>query len=150
MSVVSNTGPLIALAKVDQLELLAKLFGHIYIPPVVHHELLAKTGVETVRLETALLSFIHVTCDLCWSRCGHWGTGSQTSFLTRQPGRPERSLIFHHRLVHLRAGFHWKVLVELGLEMGYALSTQIAENVSDRVHIIGDGHFLLCKHPTQP
>lgn len=33
MSVVSNTGPLIALAKIDRLALLQRLFGEVFIPP---------------------------------------------------------------------------------------------------------------------
>jgi len=32
MNIVSNTGPMIALAKVDHLDLLNKLFGQVYIP----------------------------------------------------------------------------------------------------------------------
>lgn len=60
MSVVSNTGPLIALAKVDQLHLRERLFGQVYIPPAVHRELLAKSGLEAARLDEALSSFIQV------------------------------------------------------------------------------------------
>jgi len=48
MSIVSNTGPLIALAKVNQLRLLEVLYQQVHLPPVVHRELLAKTGVEGV------------------------------------------------------------------------------------------------------
>ena len=48
MTVVSNTGPLVALAKVNQLSLLRQLFGQILIPLAVHRELLAKTGLESV------------------------------------------------------------------------------------------------------
>jgi predicted nucleic acid-binding protein len=36
MSVVSNTGPLIALAKIDQLGLLERLFGQVPIPPTLN------------------------------------------------------------------------------------------------------------------
>ena len=61
MSVVSNTGPLIALAKVDQLSLLERLFGQVHIAPMVHRELLAKAGSEAVRLDQALATFITVS-----------------------------------------------------------------------------------------
>lgn len=61
MNAVSNTGPLIALAKIDQLSLLKKLFSELVIPPVVHSELLAKRGVETDRLEAAINQFIRVS-----------------------------------------------------------------------------------------
>ena len=60
MTAVSNTGPLIALAKVDKLSLLEKLFGRVFIPPAVHRELLAKSGPESARLDDALISFVEV------------------------------------------------------------------------------------------
>lgn len=60
MSIVSNTGPLIALAKVGQLGLLAALFGTVHIPPAVHRELLGKTGPEAGRLDQALTEWLKV------------------------------------------------------------------------------------------
>jgi predicted nucleic acid-binding protein len=60
MTIVSNTGPLIALAKVNQLGLLNKLFEMVYIPPAVHRELFAKTGLESTRLDEALTIYLHV------------------------------------------------------------------------------------------
>ena len=59
--VIRNTGPLIALAKADQLVLLEGLFGHVLIPPAVHRELLAKSGPESARLDEALHGLIEVT-----------------------------------------------------------------------------------------
>ena len=41
MIVVSDTGPLIALAKADRLYILERLFGQVKIPPAVYRELLA-------------------------------------------------------------------------------------------------------------
>ena len=61
MTVVSDTGPLIALAKVDRLSLLEQLFEHVFIPPIVHRELLAKSGPESARLDNALSGFVEVT-----------------------------------------------------------------------------------------
>ena len=40
MTIASNTGPLIALAKADQLILLRTFYGDVLIPPGVHRELL--------------------------------------------------------------------------------------------------------------
>lgn len=60
MSIVSNTGPLIALAKVAQLSILEQLFQQVHIPPAVHRELLAKAGPESAHLDTALATFIAV------------------------------------------------------------------------------------------
>ena len=58
--IVSNTSPLIALAKVDLLSLLQSLFEEVRIPPAVHRELLAKTGEDAARLDRALKHFIVV------------------------------------------------------------------------------------------
>lgn len=60
MTVVSDTGPLVALAKVGQLNLLRAIFREVHIPPAVHRELLAKYGPEAARLESALQSFLKV------------------------------------------------------------------------------------------
>jgi predicted nucleic acid-binding protein len=60
MTAVSDTGPLIALAKVDQLRLLERLFEQVHIPPAVHRELLAKSGPESARLDEALAHFVKV------------------------------------------------------------------------------------------
>ena len=59
-TVVSDTGPLIALAKVDQLHLLERMFGEVLIPAAVYRELLAKPGVEAVYLDRALQGFLKV------------------------------------------------------------------------------------------
>jgi len=61
VTVISNTGPLIALAKANQFALLGHLFGHVLIPPAVHRELLAKGGPESARLDEALLGLLRVT-----------------------------------------------------------------------------------------
>ncbi len=60
MTIVTNTGPLIALAKINHLTLLQQLFTTIAIPPAVHRELLAKSGPEAARLDHALNHFIVV------------------------------------------------------------------------------------------
>lgn len=64
MSLVSNTGPLIALAKIDKLSLLEQLFTEVYIPSTVHRELLAKGGPEANRLDYAFANFIHIRPEL--------------------------------------------------------------------------------------
>ncbi len=46
--VVSNTGPLIALATIGQFDLLLKLFGEILIPSVVRAEILDENTVNAV------------------------------------------------------------------------------------------------------
>jgi predicted nucleic acid-binding protein len=60
MRIVTNTGPLIALAKINKLSLLEQLFTEVHIPPAVQRELLAKSGPETMRLDEALSRFIQV------------------------------------------------------------------------------------------
>jgi predicted nucleic acid-binding protein len=61
VSPVSDTGPLIALAKADALTLLKELFGDVDVPPAVHRELLAKSGAEAPRLDVAFAAYLHVT-----------------------------------------------------------------------------------------
>src|SRR5215831_2251584 len=61
MIFVCNTGPLIALAKLDRLALLQHLGGTgVFIPPMVYKELWGKIGPEAPLLETALHTFMHV------------------------------------------------------------------------------------------
>lgn len=60
-AVVSDTGPLIALAKVDRLALLKMMFDKVLIPPAVWRELMAKSGPESARLDAALNAWIEVT-----------------------------------------------------------------------------------------
>ena len=60
MKVVADAGPLIALAKIDRLGLLADLFDEVWLPEIVGHEILAKAGPETARIEAALGRFLRV------------------------------------------------------------------------------------------
>ena len=47
-NVVSNTGPLIALAQIDQFDLLRRLFGKIIIPPAVRAEIQDELSVAAM------------------------------------------------------------------------------------------------------
>lgn len=60
MNVVADTGPIIALAKINQLDLLKSLFSSLVIPPMVHKELMGKFGYEWNAIEKALNNFIDV------------------------------------------------------------------------------------------
>jgi len=61
MKIVSNTGPIIGLAKIDLLFLLNQIASEVFIPPMVHRELLGKIGPETEQIEKALNEFFKVT-----------------------------------------------------------------------------------------
>ena len=61
MTIVTNTGPLIILSKINQLELLKQMFTSVAIPPAVYRELMAKSGIEVRRLDVALTQFIEIT-----------------------------------------------------------------------------------------
>jgi uncharacterized protein len=61
VTVVSDTGPIVALAKADQLSLLRILYVEILIPPAVHRELLAKAGPEAQRIDDGLSNFLRIT-----------------------------------------------------------------------------------------
>ena len=60
MRIVSNTGPIIGLAKIGMLPLLKELAVEVLIPPFVYKELLGKTGPETALIENALRDLIKV------------------------------------------------------------------------------------------
>lgn len=60
MKVVSNTGPIIALAKIGQIFLLRSMFEEVLIPPLVHRELLGKIGSESEQIDQALKDFIRI------------------------------------------------------------------------------------------
>jgi len=64
MSVTSNTGPIIALAKADRLSVLQALYGTVHISAAVHRELLARIGSEATRIDDALRSFLIVEAPL--------------------------------------------------------------------------------------
>ncbi|MCC6627314.1 MAG: DUF3368 domain-containing protein [Chloroflexi bacterium] len=60
MSVVSDTGPLIALARINRLDVLDSLFGQVYVPSLVAQELVALPGPDSRRLRVALDSWLEV------------------------------------------------------------------------------------------
>ena len=60
MTIIADTGPIIALAKVSRLQLLSAIFGQIHIPNAVYRELMAKTGDEADEIDEALRDFISV------------------------------------------------------------------------------------------
>ena len=51
--VISNTGPLLALVEIGQLELLRQLFGAIVIPPAVRTEILSEPAQDAVQAALA-------------------------------------------------------------------------------------------------
>jgi predicted nucleic acid-binding protein len=61
VKVVSDTGPIIALAKAGCLSILKELFIEVFVPTAVHKELFAKTGSEGEEIERALNDFIRVS-----------------------------------------------------------------------------------------
>jgi predicted nucleic acid-binding protein len=62
MILVCNTGPLIALAKIDKMVILQNLdIERVLIPPMVQRELRSKIGSESSLIEFALNHFIDVS-----------------------------------------------------------------------------------------
>ncbi len=61
MKIVSNTGPIIALAKIGKLDLLKAIAPEVLIPLTVYRELFAKFGRESQAIDQALADFIRVT-----------------------------------------------------------------------------------------
>lgn len=60
MRIVSNTGPIIGLAKIDLLFLLNQVAFDVFIPPRVQRELLGKVGPEADQIDQALSGFLKV------------------------------------------------------------------------------------------
>jgi uncharacterized protein len=60
MKIVSDTGPLIGLAKISKIYLLRNIAEEVLIPPMVHRELLGKIGDETDQIDLALRDFIQI------------------------------------------------------------------------------------------
>lgn len=58
MKVISNTGPIIGLAKIGKITLLKNIAEEVLIPPFVHKELFGKVGMETEYIDHALNDFI--------------------------------------------------------------------------------------------
>jgi predicted nucleic acid-binding protein len=58
--IVSNTGPVIGLAKIGKVDLLKMLAEEVLIPPYVYKELFGKIGTEAAQIEMALSDFIRV------------------------------------------------------------------------------------------
>lgn len=52
--VIADAGPLIALAGIDQLEILKRLFGQLLIPQSVLDECIAKPGADGERIKVAV------------------------------------------------------------------------------------------------
>ena len=60
MKIVSDTGPLIGLAKIDKIYLLKSIAEEVLIPPMVHRELLGKVGDDADQIDLALRDFIQI------------------------------------------------------------------------------------------
>lgn len=60
MIVVADTGPLIALSKLDRMDLLEVFEATVVIPPYVERELLSKPASETEEIEQALSTRLQV------------------------------------------------------------------------------------------
>jgi uncharacterized protein len=98
--VVSNSSPLIALARIGRLNLLASLYKRILIPEEVQHEVTVAgrglPGAEEVRnanwIEVAPQKTV---ADLCWlvqaqdlgaGRAGHHSSGKESTSRSRSSG----------------------------------------------------------------
>ena len=60
MKIISNTGPIIALAKVKKLALLKEIANDVLISVAVYRELFAKIGEESEFIEAAIADFIKI------------------------------------------------------------------------------------------
>lgn len=61
IKIISDTSPIIGLAKINSLSLLKTFSSQVLIPPMVHRELLSKIGSEWNQIEDALNELIKIT-----------------------------------------------------------------------------------------
>jgi uncharacterized protein len=61
LRIISDTGPIIALAKAKRLKLLQSLFHKVLIVPAVYKELMVKAGDESAEIDAAINEFIHLS-----------------------------------------------------------------------------------------
>ncbi len=59
MVVVSNAGPLIALARIGQLQLLPSLFGNVHLPTAVHVEVVDQGAERPGSEDVARAEWVH-------------------------------------------------------------------------------------------
>ena len=64
MKIVSDTGPIIGLAKIGKIFLLNEIADEVIIPQMVYKELFGKTGPESNEIDQALNTFIIIKKDL--------------------------------------------------------------------------------------
>lgn len=64
MTLIADTGPIIALAKIKHLDLLHVLFEQVRIPTKVYRELMAKIGEESREIDKALDEFILISKEI--------------------------------------------------------------------------------------
>jgi len=64
MKIVSDTGPIIGLAKIGKIILLKNIADEVIIPPMVYKELFGKIGPESNEIDQALNTFIMVKRDM--------------------------------------------------------------------------------------
>jgi len=64
MKIVSDTGPIIGLAKIGKIILLNEIADEVIIPQMVYKELFGKTGPESNEIDQALNTFIIVKKDI--------------------------------------------------------------------------------------
>ena len=60
MKIICDTGPIIALAKIDKIYLLKGIAEEVLIPPMVFKELLGKVGDESNQIDRALSDIIRI------------------------------------------------------------------------------------------
>ncbi len=87
MKIVSDTGPIIGLAKIGKIILLKNIADEVIIPPMVYKELFGKIGPESNEIDQALNTFIMAKRDVAVEEAtkielAGLGAGKKTSYWT--------------------------------------------------------------------
>jgi len=102
--VVSDAGPLIALARVDALDVLRELFGQVLIPDAVRNECCARPRIDADRITTALGQqwLLATPVSLPEGRIAQLGTGERQALALAQ-AHPSALLLMDDRLARREA-----------------------------------------------
>lgn len=102
--VVSDAGPVIALARVDALDVLRELFGQVLIPDAVSNECCARPGIDADRIATALGQqwLLATPVSLPDGRIAQLGTGERQALALAQ-AHPSALLLMDDRLARREA-----------------------------------------------
>lgn len=122
MTLIADTGPLIAFAKIKHLDLLHVLFEQVRIPTIVYKELMAKIGEESREIDKALDEFILISKEIPEIK--------KIEPVIQDLGQGER------KVIELAHAFDKSVLLLMDDKLGREAAKQLSLNVTGSIGIL--------------